>query len=65
MRHHHPVRPDIHQRFLNVLERAEAKLKQQEEALVRRLTAEIIREKRLRKTSKREERATAPPRPAS
>jgi len=47
------IRTDVRERFRAVLARAEAKLDQQERELLRRLTVERVRDKRLEKVSKR------------
>ena len=56
------IRTDVRERFRAVLARAEAKLDQQERELLRRLTVERAREKRLEKGSKRSARLIVKPR---
>ncbi|HXU89368.1 MAG TPA: hypothetical protein VFQ62_11000 [Methylomirabilota bacterium] len=56
------IRTDVRERFRAVLARAEAKLEQQERELLRRLTLERVREKRLEKGAKRSARLIVKPR---
>ena len=56
------IRTDVRERFRAVVARAEAKLDQQERDLLRRLTVERAREKRLEKGSKRSARLIVKPR---
>lgn len=56
------IRIDVRERFRAVLARAEAKLEQEERELLRRLTVERAREKRLEKGSKRSARLIVKPR---
>ena len=56
------VRTDIRERFRTVLARAEAKLEQEQRELLRRLTIDRAREKRLEKASKRSARLIVRPR---
>ena len=56
------IRTDVRERFRAVLARTEARLEQQERELLRRLTVERAREKRLEKASKRSARLIVKPR---
>jgi hypothetical protein len=60
MRRRIPIRPDIHERFLEVVARVEAKLEKEEKELARRLAAERARENREEKLSRRSSSIVAP-----
>jgi hypothetical protein len=52
MRRDVPIRPDVHQRFIGALARAEARLDTEQRALARRYAAELAREHREQKTKR-------------
>ena len=52
MRRNVPIRPDIHQRFIAVLARAQAKLDTEQRVLARRSAAELAREHREQKAKR-------------